>query len=79
MLLAANIRQEQSRAENFSANELAVVDHVGVDVEDVIDVNDVLRLLRLGLDLRLERGRRRLQQRLGNFIFCNSIFLIVGL
>ena len=58
MLLAANVRQEQSRAENFSANELAVVDHVGVDVEDIIDVDDVLRLLRLCLYRRLERSRR---------------------
>ena len=58
MLLAANVRQEQSRAENFSANELAIVDHVGVDVEDIIDVDDILRLLRLCLYRRLERSRR---------------------
>ena len=58
MLLAADVRQEQSRAENFSANELAIVDHVGVDVEDIIDVNDILLLLRLSLYRCLERSRR---------------------
>lgn len=51
LVLAAQVAQKECRAEDLAANELAIVDHVRVHVDDRVDVDLGSRL---GLNNRLD-------------------------
>ena len=77
LLLTADVGQQQSRSQYFSANELTVVDDVGVDVEDVVYVYHVLLLLSLGLNLFLVL-MSCLQQTLWNLLFLGCLHILLS-
>ena len=78
LFLVTDVCQKERRAENLSANELAVVDDVRVDVKYLVDVDHVLLLLSLGLHgfLMVFLGR---QQRFGLVICHKCVLFIVSL
>lgn len=45
LLLVTDVCQKECRTKYLSANELAIIDDVRIDVEDLVDVNNVLLLL----------------------------------
>ena len=46
LILVADIGKEESWSKDFSANKLAVVDYVWVNLKDFVDVDDLGNLLR---------------------------------
>lgn len=78
LILVTGVCQKECRAQNFSANKLTIINDVGVNIKDLIDVSHVLLLLAFSFHFVLMvvvGGEKRFRQAI-NFL---GVFLIVAI